>query len=427
MNRVQYLPENTSQILQVLTTAFIFNNSHINLTFLDFLFEGFDETSAVVDQWSHHLGKASCPITATSMAPATIQLEPCYPDRDEDVDEYLIFFITGNPGLIGYYDIFLNILHDRLQSSAESSGRVFHIYGRSLAGFEDHAIPLEVDDDGSGHYKSLESGRGQAPYSLQQEIDIIWNTLSKQRIRGGRCEVPERHPLIPLIHSSTHYFGSRIPQETLTTPSAVSRIEKLIPMMWHRKRGQQFTGTILIGHSVGSYILLELLRLSKLEPENMNILSGICLFPTVTHISKSPSGLKFSVLCQIPGFPRIASSLAKLLLLPIPRIVVKFLVRLITRMPDAAAETTTDFLGSKMGIYQALWVIASCIDRDRCSNCSADTWLETRWRRSPKTNGMRNCGESKIPRLTMYRSSFSTSVNMYGFSWCGDPSTVTDF
>ena len=62
--------------------------------------------------------------------------------------------------------------------------------------------------------------------------------------------------------------------------------------------------TILIGHSVGAYILLELVRRSP-RP----ILGGILLFPTVTHIAQSPSGQKLTVrlssVSPAKGGPRV--------------------------------------------------------------------------------------------------------------------------
>lgn len=238
--------------------------------------------------------------------PSILEFHPDYNDR-KDVDHYLIFFITGNPGLISYYKAFFNTLHTLLQNSSNSSNKIFHLYGRSLAGFEDPKDPAEDRQ----YYNAK---REQAPYSLEQEVVITQSYLAQQRIPSGF------------------------------------------------QKGQHYTAIILIGHSVGSYILLELLRHYRSGPDHspnldfhdINIMAGICLFPTVTHIGKSPNGLKFSALCRIPHFPRIGSFLAKLLIFPFPRGVLKYLVGLIARMPDAGAETTIQFLESKMGVLQAL-------------------------------------------------------------------------
>lgn len=215
-----------------------------------------------------------------------------HPPSDQDIDQYLIFLITGNPGFINYYKDFFNTLHTLLQMSTASSNKTYHLVGRSLAGFEDDDNPVS-----------------DPPYSLEQEIVIIRNFLSKQRIPGGF------------------------------------------------QKDQHYKGVILIGHSVGSYILLELLRQSKLVDDycsNVNIVAGICLFPTVTHIAKSPSGLKISSLFRVPRFPQIASFTAKLLIIPLPRGLLRFIVKFVTGMPDAGVETTIQFLKSKTGIWQAL-------------------------------------------------------------------------
>ncbi|TGO14212.1 hypothetical protein BTUL_0056g00200 [Botrytis tulipae] len=210
-----------------------------------------------------------------------------------DATYHLIFFITGNPGLIGYYSTFLSLLNDLLSSSPTKNSDTYHIFGQSLAGFETDDVPSESPN--------------KDPYSLQQQIDLVHDCLVEQ------------------------INGSSIP----------------------------YKNVILIGHSVGSYILLE--TLSKLIapaaiPSISAVLSGILLFPTVTHISHSPSGAKLTPLMSIPNFPVLASSTAKMLLYCAPNVVLDFLVKKITGMPEEAAKVTTSFLRSKNGIWQALYV-----------------------------------------------------------------------
>lgn len=142
----------------------------------------------------------------------------------------LVFFITGNPGLIGYYQTFLTLCYDSLRSKYKDHS--IHVFGTSLAGFS-----------------VAEEENHEDPFDLEQQIEYIDQTLSRQV-------------------SSTSSKDS-------TTDS---------------------TRVILIGHSVGSYILLEVLRRQKSRHDhNIRIISGICLFPTVTHIAKSPSGKRISV------------------------------------------------------------------------------------------------------------------------------------
>lgn len=52
---------------------------------------------------------------------------------------------------------------------------------------------------------------------------------------------------------------------------------------------------VLLGHSVGAYMLLELVR--RRRGGNMRIVGGVCLTPTVVDLRGSPSGQKVGVSC----------------------------------------------------------------------------------------------------------------------------------
>lgn len=208
--------------------------------------------------------------------------------EDYTVSYHLIYFITGNPGLIAYYNTFLGTLHELLSTSKSKSPSQFHIYGRSLAGFEDN-----------DHKRS-------EPYNLEEQIVLSLESLKDQKIPTGP------------------------------------------------RQGQPYSSVILIGHSVGSYILLEIIQRLRKSSSPINIQAGILLFPTITHIAQSPSGVKISTLFRIPNFVRGATAVANALIAVTPTSVLKRLVPWVTRMPEDAAEVTTRFLTSKMGIWQAL-------------------------------------------------------------------------
>lgn len=225
----------------------------------------------------------------------------CPVSADPSASYTLIYFITGNPGLISYYGAFLRTLHQLLskgQHTSSNSSDLIHIYGRNLAGFEDN----------EGHIDPFASqGYLSTPYSLEDQIQVTLSSLQERKIQAG--------------------------------PRA----------------GQAYDRVIIVGHSVGSYILLELLqRLRTSSQSVLNIKAGILLFPTITHIAKSPSGSKISLLFRIPNFAKGASSLAKFFVDLTPTRVLKKLVAFVTGMPNGAAEITTNFLQSKMGIWQAL-------------------------------------------------------------------------
>jgi len=204
---------------------------------------------------------------------------------------HLIFFITGNPGLVSYYDAFLRTLHELLSGSETSKSNAFHIFGQNLAGFGDNDIPLKT----AGH-----------PYSLEDQIEDRIRSLKLQRIPSGP------------------------------------------------RKGQHFDSIILIGHSLGTYIILEILRRLREASSLLNVKAGILLMPTVVHLAESPSGVKFSPLFRIPGFPRGVSILAKALLWPFPGAALRWVARTVMDMPEDAANVTTGFLKSRMGIWQAL-------------------------------------------------------------------------
>ena len=129
-------------------------------------------------------------------------------------------------------------------------------------------------------------------------------------------------------------------------------IEKSIPS--GPRRGQHYDSIILIGHSVGTYIILEMLTRLRSTRSALKVKAGILLFPTITHLAKSPSGVRVGSFFRIPAFPRALSFVGKALLWPIPRPMLKFLASKVLGMPEDSAETTARFLTSAIGIWQAL-------------------------------------------------------------------------
>jgi hypothetical protein len=212
-----------------------------------------------------------------------ISFEP--KSSDPSAAHHLIYFVTGNPGLISYYSTFLATLHQLLVDQTDSSD-VYHVYGQSLAGFEDTTVSTETRT---------------TPYSLEEQISLI---------------------LVAIQHQNSAY--------------------------------QNYKTITLIGHSVGSYIVLEVVQRLRKSSSPVNITAGILLFPTVTHIAKSPNGVKLTALASIPGFPQRASQVAKALIWLVPETMLRWLVGVVTRMPQDAATVTTRFLKSRMGIWQAL-------------------------------------------------------------------------
>lgn len=162
--------------------------------------------------------------------------EPSTDAVDGDSQDYLIFFIPGNPGLIPYYQPFLFTLYELLSKSPAIESTRFYICGHSLRGFE------------SAQGKGSKSPR--YPLGLEQQIKDQ-ELLFYNHIRS------------------------------------------------HRKLTGNSPKVILMGHSVGCYMLLELIQQhrDKIEEgeEDFDLIGGILLFPTITHIAKSPLGMVFGV------------------------------------------------------------------------------------------------------------------------------------
>lgn len=224
----------------------------------------------------------------------------------------LIYFITGNPGYIGYYHTFLDSLSSFLTSTSSTPNTNFTLLGRSLQGFE--PTPENIT---------------HGPFDFPEVIDATYRDVLEQKEKG-------------------------------------------------------FDVIILIGHSVGSYIALEVLsRLRGSDrrssspnppPDTKTKLNAILLFPTVTHIAQSPSGVKFRTLFSIPKFPTLVHYLSQFGFWALSDSILKAAVKRITGMPENAAAVTAHFLRSKTGVAQSLHMA-----RDEMKTITEDKWDAEIW------------------------------------------------
>ena len=148
-------------------------------------------------------------------------------DNAADIQDYLLFFLSGNPGVISFYEPFLTKVHELRSRSAHPR---FHICGHSYKGFE----------------LSPDASRLDSPYSLNDQIEFQEKLLYD--------------------HVKNHLPSSGTPK------------------------------VILVGHSVGAYILLELIARHKAyiqsheDQDDIDLIGAILLFPTVADIAQSPLG-----------------------------------------------------------------------------------------------------------------------------------------
>ncbi|KAL3469262.1 hypothetical protein BJX99DRAFT_268439 [Aspergillus californicus] len=274
-----------------------------------------------------------------------------------------IYFITGNPGLISYYHAFLSSLADRLvpgshpSSASDRKSGVksrYHIFGHSLAGFELDGLNATSKSGFSGGGKQVH--QEGYPYSLEDQICYV-----QRKLQAHMSSLRAEYPTPGELDRSDSTSKSRLPARPKV---------------------------ILIGHSVGAYIAMEVLRRhrenqqqytkagSKAAADGFEITGGIMLFPTVMDIAKSPSGQKLTLLLKtIPQLAIVVSFFARLLTMILPNVVLRAVVRAVMRSPpDAAVDTTSAFLKSRCGVRQAIHMAA-----DEMMTISTDKWSDDVW------------------------------------------------
>ena len=263
-----------------------------------------------------------------------------------------VFFISGNPGLIGYYHPFLSLLGRYLANSQDPSSALepgkeidtssVQIYGCSLGGFE-----INRQEPASTTSKHVpRHDKSPKLFDLEDQIDYVHDKLNTLMSQNA---------------SST---------KGASQPSTRRKV-------------------ILMGHSVGAYIGMEVLRRHREANDSsphsgytvdFDIIGGVMLFPTVKDIAHSPSGQKLTVrrvnprlasrrkinvdidhpriqtlLSIIPQLALVVSFFARLLTTLLPTTALKALVKLVMHHPPPhALDTTTSFLQSPRGVRQAL-------------------------------------------------------------------------
>jgi len=257
----------------------------------------------------------------------------------------LVFFVTGNPGLISYYHTFLSLIVARITAESERTTGPVVVAGFSLAGFEvgvtpdggrgegyeDEILGLLYPSAGDGHHH-------KGMYGLKEQLD-----LTLQRIEG-------------LVRRLREDYDGVV-------------------------EGQRPTKVILVGHSLGTYISLELVRLwheryGALSPAETEweVSAAILLTPTIIDLAKSPSGrLAAPVLGNLPFVPDLGQTLARGLS-ALPSSWLEVLVQRITGMQGPALQTTMSFLRRPRIVKQALYLA-----RDELQEIDKDKWGPEVW------------------------------------------------
>lgn len=163
------------------------------------------------------------------------------PPSDSAQKRVLIFFVPGNPGLVEYYRHFLDIVRKRLNDRVSTTGTQYYISGASLAGF----------DVNHGSRQTSATSQG-LPLSLDAQVEDVFERLklTAARIRND------------------HNIQGDLP-------------------------------VVVIGHSIGAYMVLETVakwqQIKQQSPTGMELIAGLCLFPTIYELALSPTGRKVGV------------------------------------------------------------------------------------------------------------------------------------
>jgi hypothetical protein len=196
---------------------------------------------------------------------------------------YLIFVVTGNPGLIEYYRPFMTHLFAQLTASASSVGNngsneeevEFQVCGHSLQGFE-------IAEEAPANRRGRGRRRWLRPFGLREQVRFVEARLGEAVARMQQQYAQEAED---------------------EKAAAVGGVDGLAPLSPPK--------VVLVGHSVGAYILLELVRRHRERLEQRmkgemvevgeemlvepDIVGGICLFPTVMEINRSVKGVRMIV------------------------------------------------------------------------------------------------------------------------------------
>ncbi|TLS25234.1 hypothetical protein PpBr36_07242 [Pyricularia pennisetigena] len=238
----------------------------------------------------------------------------------------LLFFIPGNPGLVEYYGPFLSHLR-RLLNESGSAAVAVDLYGTSLSGFDDadHEAPFRMP--------------GNPPRDVADQIQFVEDRLAK------------------------------------VCAAAVAT--------------RPYDAVVVMGHSVGAYIACEVVHRGKQRRQqqpalntngaartgvNGSFRAGILLFPTIAHIALSPSGRRLDRIRRVGLLDAYAHVAAALLLSVLPLALLRFVLRTVWKMPPHAVDTTTAWLGSRDGVWQALHM-----GKDEMRVIGEDRWGDDFW------------------------------------------------
>ncbi|KAF5003161.1 hypothetical protein FDECE_10275 [Fusarium decemcellulare] len=251
-------------------------------------------------------------------------------ERSGDVRQNaLIYYVCGNPGLIEYYTDFLKLLRGLLDKIEQDTA--YDIYGKNLFGFsDDEHEPFGPDNE---------------PWDLNGQIEDTYKDVAAKRAGLDSDRKP-------------------------------------------------YDFVILMGHSVGSYICVEIFHRhmeSSDRAPHLNLRHGFLLFPTLTHIARSPSGVRVTALRRaVPFLDTTTHIVARLLLSIFTLAGLTWVVRRVMGFTPLTADVTARWLKSRDGVRQSVHLGLSELE----TICD-EKWSEELWAVSQGPRG-------EVPRFFVF-------------------------
>lgn len=390
------------------------------------------------DIFLHIPGRLSSDAGGSARGATSISATECREAQQHGVGEKrlttlnLVFFVTGNPGLIAYYHPFLaGLVRDFDGEAAEDRalgvGPLLAVAGFSLGGFEvedwsgrDRSGSVKFPDQrgkvGEGQEQEQEQGQGRDREGLR---DLLFPDLAaspstasvasggSSKDQRGKAEDTRREQKIYSLAEQVALCYARL--ENLVRrlrmqcePSQGSTRSRQGIMKGQETTEMDANGTdidinikvTLIGHSVGAYIALELVRLrheqrilpptttattsSNNSSTPWKVSSCILLTPTIQDLHLSSSGRIASPLLKyLPFLPNLAHALVQNVLVKgLSERWFEAIVQGATGMQARShgLAATVAFLRSRTGVCQAL-EMARCELRD----IGKESWGEEVW------------------------------------------------
>lgn len=341
----------------------------------------------------------------------------------------LVFFITGNPGLIAYYHPFLSLLVERLKK--KEAERPVVVAGFSLGGFdaESPRSTTEASSSSGNNGAWDQSADGDANAVDDEEIqETLYPPLrSRQQSESGDHTADGDHN-----DDRIYTLREQIELTYARLVALIARLRRDNYYLDHESESEsESVQVVLMGHSVGTYIALELVRLwheremqqpqeaaaaaavswslsspgegqdpspfpsppppiREIERErarekkgpSWKISSCILLTPTIVDLHMSPSGrIATPLLTSIPVLsaylPDVAHGLLhSVLIRGLPSKWMASLVQRVTGMREGSHgfDTTMAFLTSQRGVKQALTMAAAELKEIRADQWGSEVW-----------------------------------------------------